>query len=236
VLKPLLKRILLRLRVAVIRAAPRSTRFDVLPLLHQRFFGDLLSHTNNFKDCRWLGVPIWQNILDLWVIQETLCEVQPDTLIECGTNKGGSALFYAHIFDLLGKGKVISVDIVDMQPPSHPRIEYILGSSIDPMIAETIRSKCTGITMAILDSCHDRDHVFREMEIYGKMVTPNSYMLVQDGIMDVIDNHAIGRPGPLPAIESFLSLRSDFEADTEKSRKFLISHHPKGWLRRVRTS
>jgi cephalosporin hydroxylase len=41
-----------------------------------------------------------------------------------------------------------------------------------------------------------------------------------------------GRPGPLPAIENFLRAHADFEIDEERAGKFLISHHPKGWLQR----
>ena len=53
-----------------------------------------------------MGVPIWQNVLDLWTIQETISELKPALLIETGTNRGGSALFYAHLMDLLGHGPV----------------------------------------------------------------------------------------------------------------------------------
>jgi len=29
----------------------------------------LVRHTENFGNVTWLGQPIWQNVLDLWVIQ-----------------------------------------------------------------------------------------------------------------------------------------------------------------------
>jgi len=75
------------------------------------FFSDLVVHTNNFGDVKWLGNPIWQNVLDLWTIQETIAEVKPALLIESGTNRGGSSLFYAHLFDLMGAGRVVTIDI-----------------------------------------------------------------------------------------------------------------------------
>ena len=31
----------------------------------------------------------WQNVFDLWVMQETIAEHKPALLIECGTNRGG---------------------------------------------------------------------------------------------------------------------------------------------------
>jgi hypothetical protein len=45
--------------------------------------------------------------------------VQPALVIECGTNRGGSALFYAHLFDLLGKGRVLTIDVESMHQLSH---------------------------------------------------------------------------------------------------------------------
>ena len=63
---------------------------------------DLIAKTGNFATTSWLGTPIWQNVLDLWTIQETIAELRPGLLIETGTNRGGSALFYAHLMDLLG--------------------------------------------------------------------------------------------------------------------------------------
>lgn len=64
-------------------------------LVFQRFHDKLVRKTNNFGNITWLGQPVWQNVLDLWTIQETLFEVKPDLLIECGTNRAGSAMFYA---------------------------------------------------------------------------------------------------------------------------------------------
>src|SRR5438132_10433130 len=68
--------------------------------IRSRFFRDLVRKTKNFGSVTWLGQPIWQNVLDLWTIQETIAEVRPRLLIETGTNRGGSSLFYANLFDL----------------------------------------------------------------------------------------------------------------------------------------
>ncbi len=59
----------------------------------QKFFTHLIRKTDNFNDVTWLGQPVWQNVLDLWTTQETLCKLRPELLIECGTNRGGSSFF-----------------------------------------------------------------------------------------------------------------------------------------------
>jgi cephalosporin hydroxylase len=86
--------------------------------------------------------------------------------------------------------------------------------------------------MVILDSDHTQEHVRHELECYAPLVTPGSYCLVQDGVIDTLPVFNAGRPGPLPAIEEFLATTDEFELDAERSERFLITHHPKGWLRR----
>jgi cephalosporin hydroxylase len=199
------------------------------------FFMDLILKTNNFGTVTWLGHPIWQNVLDLWTIQETIAEIRPELLIETGTNRGGSALFFAHLFDLMGSGRVLTIDVTRMHNLSHPRVTFLTGSSVAPdtirQVEEAVRS-ATGPILVILDSDHSAGHVAKELDNYARFVTPGSYLLVQDGVIDVLPAFEIERPGPLPAIRAFLSHHPEFEADLAKSERFLITHHPMGWLRR----
>lgn len=86
--------------------------------------------------------------------------------------------------------------------------------------------------MVIIDNDHSRNHVRHELECYAPLVTPGSYRLVQDGVIDILPILRAGRPGPLRAIEDFLKSNDAFEVDIERTERFLITHHPRGWLRR----
>jgi len=199
------------------------------------FFEQLIAKTQNFSHVTWLGQPVWQNVLDLWVMQETIAEVKPALLIETGTNRGGSALFFAHLFDLMNHGEVITIDVEKLHDLTHPRVTFLVGSSVAPAIVDAVRRRARsakGPVMVTLDSDHREEHVRAELAAYAPFVTPGSFLLVQDGVIDTLPCFAGGRPGPLPAIEGFLRTNVEFELDAERSRKFLISHHPKGWLRR----
>jgi cephalosporin hydroxylase len=203
--------------------------------LDQQFFARLIQKTNNFGHQTWLGQPIWQNVFDLWTIQETLCELRPALLIECGTNRGGSSYFFATIFDLIGHGRIITIDIEKMHDLSHPRVTYLLGNSVEREVLDQVARAVAETScpiMVLLDSDHNEAHVSRELDVYNRFVTPDSFLLVQDGVIDTLGVFAAFRPGPLPAIEAFLKTHPEFEVDTERCVRFLITHSPKGWLRR----
>lgn len=202
---------------------------------HAAFQSALIAHTGNYGNITWLGKPIWQPVLDVWTLQETIFEIKPELLIECGTYKGGSSYFFADLFELMGKGRVITVDIMKAHDLSHPRVTYLIGDCASPEIVQQIRAerdKVTGPVMVVLDSDHSAAHVKKELDAYHSFVTPGSFLHVQDGVIDVLPNLAQSRPGPLVAIEAFVAEHSEFEVDLERSGKFLITHHPKGWLRR----
>ena len=215
----------------------RHGRSAVHSVVNRLFFTALVAATDNFSRVTWLGRPIWQNILDLWTIQETIWEVKPTLVVECGTHRGGSALFYANLFDLMGRGRLITVDVAALADLSHPRIELLVGSSVSDKVVARVRESVAAVdgpVMVILDSDHSERHVRAELERYAPFVTPGSFLLVQDGIIDLHPAFRSARPGPLPAIADFLGRHAEFEVDADRSQRFLISHHPSGWLRRKR--
>lgn len=228
------------------RTRPRGPLSRALDRAAQRrFFERLIKHTNNFDKVAWLGVPVWQNVFDLWNIQDAIAETKPDVLIETGTNRGGSSFFYAQLFDLLypgdtQRGRIFTIDIEKLHERAHPRVTCHIGSSTAPETLDAARRWLAGAprVMVILDSDHSRNHVRQELELYAPLVTKGCYMLCQDGIIDDLPMfHRHGEQGPRLAIEDFFRdspAARDFEIDHQRCEKFLISHHPLGWLRRIR--
>jgi cephalosporin hydroxylase len=215
----------------------RAYAASVAPLVRETFAMDLIVKTRNFQSVRWLGHPIVQNVLDLWVIQETITELKPALIIETGTHQGGSALFYAHLFDLMEcQSHVVTVDVKKLTSIEHSRITFLLGSSVSREVIARIEdhaSAAQGPVMVILDSLHTAAHVAAELDAYSRFVTPGSFLLVQDGSVDTLPIFRDERPGPVPAIQTFLKQHPEFEIDRARTSKFLISHHPIGWLRRI---
>ena len=202
-------------------------------LFHIIFYA---SGERTWANTRWMGTTILKNPFDMWVYQELIFENKPDLLIECGTNKGGSALFFAHLFDLLGHGRIVTIDINDNPgKPVHPRIEYLtMSSTSDECMRELDKRTRPGEkVMVVLDSDHSKKHVRRELELYAPRVTQGQYMVVEDSN---INGHPVTRsfgPGPMEAIHDFLQVNREFEIDT-KREKFMVTFFPDGWLRKVR--
>src|SRR5215471_1972585 len=70
----------------------------------------------------WLGRPIIQLPDDMVRLQEVIYRLKPDVLVETGVAHGGSLVFYASLFQSMGRGRVIGVDI-EIRPHNRAAIE-----------------------------------------------------------------------------------------------------------------
>ncbi len=204
----------------------------------RRILQAMVRRTGNFENTRWLGRPMWQFPLGAWVLQEVISELKPDLIVETGTHRGGSAFYFASLCDLLSQGEVISIDIQAAATPEHPRISYWKGSSIDPEIVARVKKriaeKRAGNILIILDSNHSREHVARELEAYAPLVPEGSYIHVQDGSIDELPCFRRDGAGPKAAALDFLKKDPSFKRDLEIEKRYEITFHPCGWLKKVR--
>lgn len=189
-----------------------------------------------WEQIRWMGYPVLKTPADLWIYQEIMHEVKPDLVIETGTHLSGSALFFAHMMDIIGKGKIVSIDITE-QPirARHPRISYLLGSSVDSGIVETVAKlrEASTTCLVVLDSDHSKHHVKQELALYSPFVSVGSYLVVEDSNINGHPIYPTFGPGPYEAITEFLREDPSFEPDKSRE-KFLVSWNPQGYLRKTR--
>ena len=144
----------------------------------------------------WMGRPIIQLPEDMVRLQEVIWDLKPDVLIETGVAHGGSLIFYASLFEAMGKGRVIGIDI-EIRPhnraaieehPMHKRIQLLEGSSTAPdIVSEVTKMVQPGETvLVVLDSNHTKEHVLEELRAYGPLVTVGSYIVATDGVMQQV--------------------------------------------------
>lgn len=143
----------------------------------------------------WLGRPIIQLPEDLLRIQEVIYRTQPDVIVETGIAHGGSLVFYAGLCKAMNHGRVVGVDIEIRSHnrraiEQHELFEYITLIEGDSVARETIthvKRHTEGSTvLVLLDSCHAKDHVAAELGAYAPLVSPGSYIVAMDGIIEQV--------------------------------------------------
>src|SRR5262245_18532274 len=82
---------------------------------HSLYYQRWLEGAADTINLSWFGHRVLKCPLDLWIYQELLVRTRHDVVIQTGTKFGGSAFYLATIFDLIGHGHVISIDI-ETQP------------------------------------------------------------------------------------------------------------------------
>lgn len=219
-------------------------------------------YSYNFE---WLGRPIIQYPQDIVCWQELVWAIKPDVIVETGIAHGGSLMLSASMLALMdvcdaitlntpldpgaSGRRVIGVDI-EIRPHnlaailSHPLSRYITmieGSSINPGVIDQVKNAAaqSRATLVCLDSNHTHDHVLAELEAYSSLVTPGSYCVVFDTVVDDMADDAFpDRPwgpgnNPKTAVREFLKSHPEFEMDREIQHRLQITVAPDGFLRRV---
>jgi cephalosporin hydroxylase len=226
---------------------------------------------------RWLSRPIIQLPQDIVAMQELIWQVKPDLIIETGIAHGGSLILSASMLALIdyceaaeaGKAldlkasrrRVLGMDIdirahnriaIEAHPMAH-KIDMIQGSSIAPEIIAQAHDYAKGHEriLVCLDSMHTHDHVLAELEAYAPLVSPGSYCVVFDTIIeDMPDDMFPDRPwgkgnNPKTAVREYMRrLKQEgrtaadgaplhFEIDRIIENKLLITVAPDGYLHRL---
>jgi len=213
-----------------------------------------------------MGRPIIQYPQDIVAVQELIWQIKPDLVIETGIAHGGSLILSASMLALIdlceaiesgatmdprqSRRKVLGIDIdirahnrsaIEAHPMSS-RIQMFEGSSIASEVVQKVRGVAVGHEriLVCLDSMHTHDHVLAELEAYAPLVTPGSYCVVFDTMIeDMPDDMFPDRPwgignNPKTAVWEYLKNHPEFEIDKNIQHKLLITVAPDGFLKRVK--
>ena len=208
---------------------------EVVRQFHELYYRRWTEQNADTINLSWFGHELLKCPLDLWVYQELLVRTRPDFVIETGSYCGGSALYFAMLFDQLDHGHVITIDnAAKPNRPEHSRISYINGSSTEP---EIVKRVCEEVgdrrAMAVLDSDHHAAHVYEELIAYSPLVQVGDYLIVED---TNVNGHPVNPefgPGPMEAVDKFLSENVQFEID-RRCERFLMTLYPRGYLKRIK--
>jgi cephalosporin hydroxylase len=201
----------------------------------------------------WMGRPIIQLPEDIVRIAEVIYAVKPDVIVETGIAHGGSLVYYASLCKAMGKGRVVGVDI-EIRPhnraaiEAHELFEYITlieGDSVAPEQVAQVQAciEPNDAVLVLLDSCHTKAHVATELQAYHRFVTPGSYIVATDGIMEDLADVPRGDTSwrddnPSAAARDFAAKHDDFVLEqppwpfNESALTDNITHWPSAYLRR----
>jgi cephalosporin hydroxylase len=202
----------------------------------------------------WLGRPIIQLPEDMIRLQEVIYRLKPDVIVETGVAHGGGLIFYASLCRLIGKGRVIGIDI-EIRPlnrqaiEAHPLADLITLVSGDSTAADTVAQVKERIgpddqVLVLLDANHTKRHVLAELDAYAPMVSLGSYIVAMDGIMEKVAGGPRTKPewrddNPRRAVLEWAERHPDFVigeppfAFNEGLVTERVTYWPDAFLRRV---
>lgn len=228
---------------------PPAVPADVTSGPLQRYWMDRVrQHT----DDSYAGVRLSKFPEDLRTYEHLLWLDAPDTVIEIGTQAGGSALWFRDrlrtlaAYGRIGRPpRVISLDVTqdwaredlaEADPGYAADITLLEGDVRDPETAERVaRLAGDGRCFVIEDSAHEYDTTMAALVGFARFVPPGCHFVVEDGCVDVEAMRlADDWPrGVLPALHDWLRTPQGAEFEVRRDLELYgVSCHPEGFLRR----
>lgn len=189
-----------------------------------------LYDNGSFKQSTYRGVRVIKLPSDLWGYQEIIHEHKIDYVLETGSFRGGSALWFGDCLLMRGGKKVFSIDINEPPKIEHKLVEFITSSSVRRDVLDRVFSEIDGKLLVVLDSDHRESHVYKELcEIVPRMKS-GDYLVVED---TTIHGHPLRHddfPGPWEAIEHYKAENPGvLIPDTAREWKSLATIAPNGF-------
>jgi cephalosporin hydroxylase len=185
---------------------------------------------------------MFKDPFDLALYQLLLWEQKPRTLIEVGSFRGGSALWFADTLRAFGVDyTIISIDVA---PPKLeiPGVTFLRGDArnLGETLPPDLLASLPRPAMVIEDADHRPATTLAVLKFFDRWLREGEYIVVEDGIVSEMfdaDRLAELEGGPRPAIAAFLQEReSDYEIDTRFCDYFgtNVTWNVNGYLRRIR--
>lgn len=210
-------------------------RFCTVPPEEQMMFDVNTVYTGHHR-VTYRGVKAIRCPFDYVLYQMILCEVKPDLVIEIGTNIGGGALYLADLMQIIGKGILHTIDIkpqADAMLSSHSRIKLFTDGWAGYDLKE---AGAFDRILVIEDGSHTYQDTLGALRKFGPLVSRDSYLIVEDGIINELGMEREYAGGPLKAIREWLPEHPEFQVDRTWCDFFgtNATFNVNGYLKRIR--
>lgn len=209
---------------------------DLLTPNEERVKFDVKSIDKGHHNVTYREIKAQRSPFDYVIYQMIISEVQPDLIIEIGTNFGGGALYMADLLNNLGNGMVHSVDITNNCSDivkNHPRIK-LFHDGYDNYDLNLIKEEYK--VLIIEDASHTYEDSINALNKFYSYVSVNSYFIVEDGIVDKLGASKKFNGGPCKAIREFMTNNNDYIIDRKWCDFFgkNATNNVNGYLKKIK--
>jgi len=186
------------------------------------------------------GVRAYKCPFDLAIYTQLLSDLKPRTIVEFGSNMGGSALWLADTIESLGLHgtKIFTLDIIYMHEYEDPRIRFIQCDvgDIGRYMPRHIVDSWEKPILFIDDASHQYKHSLNILHFFDEVSSVGDYIIVEDGIISIMDAEEQYEGGPHRAIHEFIAKRGEeFLIDRKRCDYFgyNVTWNIDGYIQRV---
>lgn len=207
-----------RLTEVLLHPVATSRNQPLMQTLYDRLEKHLPERTNDLEYGVYFGtyrgVTCLKNPIDLMVDQMIISLVRPTLILEIGTLRGGSALYFNDLLRALGGYRRIHTYDIDDHVSTQAREEdgiFVHGgghASFDPSIIRP-----DDRVLVIEDSSHSYRNTLEVLERFAPHVSAGSYLIVEDTLADTEGQRPHLEGGPIRALEEWLPAHPEFRND-----------------------
>jgi cephalosporin hydroxylase len=163
------------------------------------------------------GVSAIKCPFDLALYSLLIWNLRPRTIFEIGSNRGGSALWFAdqvRAFQI--DGHIWSYDINPVTDIKDPNITFRFGDAarLGDVLSQHELETLPRPFLVIEDSSHQRMHCLSVLDFFAPHIRPDEYVVIEDGIVTDLGISEEFDGGPAAAIAEFLASHPhDWEVD-----------------------
>lgn len=186
------------------------------------------------------GLPTWKCPFDLAIYMEVIWDLKPRSVVEFGSNRGGSALWFADVMTNFGieGAHVWSLDYHPVKDLEDTRITFGFCDVAAPEehIGLSDLANLPKPLLVVDDASHMSAHVLAVLRFVDKAMTKGDYLIVEDGSLNMLGWEEQYEGGPLKALRTFLA-ETDGRYEIDRARCDTygrnVTWNPEGYLRRV---
>ncbi|MBM3834027.1 MAG: hypothetical protein FJ403_12305 [Verrucomicrobia bacterium] len=179
----------------------------------------LLKIQNAIGGYSYRGIPMVKNPFDVALYPLLLWNLKPRSIIEIGSNAGGSAVWLADLLNNFGiDGRVYSLDIIKVTSVGHTRVTFLEGDgrALASVFSKEFLAELARPCLVIDDADHAYETSFHILEFFHPFMEVGEYMVIEDGIISDTSQNMASSSGPHLALKEFLGRhRGAYEIDSD---------------------